>query len=53
MRTKLIQDQADAYRAKTKAARERRAQRVAQKKQELLGKVQTTAAPVKAEVKTK
>jgi large subunit ribosomal protein L19e len=54
LRTKLIQDQADAYRAKTKAARERRATRVAEKKQELLGKVQAAAAPVKAaQVKTK
>ncbi len=46
LRTKLIQDQAEAHRAKTKAARQRRADRIAQKKQELVGKA--TAAPAAA-----
>jgi len=36
-RTKLLADQAEAHRQKAKAARERRAQRVAQKKADLLG----------------
>jgi large subunit ribosomal protein L19e len=36
LRAKLIQDQADAHRAKTKAARERRQQRVAAKKEALI-----------------
>lgn len=48
-RMKMLQDQAEAIRAKTKAARERRAQRVAEKKEALLGAPAPAAtAPVKS-----
>ena len=36
-RAKLIADQAEAHRTRTKAARERRVQRIASKKEALLG----------------
>ena len=50
-RAKMLQDQAEAIRSKTKAARERRAQRVAAKKEALLGApavAPAAAAPVKS-----
>jgi len=48
-RTKVLADQAEAHRQKAKAARERRAQRQAQKKADLLGldtEEETPVAPV-------
>ncbi|RIA98035.1 ribosomal protein L19/L19e domain-containing protein [Glomus cerebriforme] len=45
-RTKLLADQAEAHRQKAKAARERRAQRQAQKKADLLGLTDEEETPV-------
>jgi large subunit ribosomal protein L19e len=46
-------DQAEAHRLKNKAARERRAQRVAAKKDALLGVAPAAPAPVAADEKPK